>query len=607
MPMKNIKFRTKMIVFGLVSAFLIFAVWAISMYSTNQVKIGSAAYQNIAKGDSLLVDVSPPSENLLESYLTALQYIDSTDETEQSNLEQKFSQLEDQYEQQHKYWEKNAPDDKELKEELLETSYNSAENFFSVFDTQVDANVRTHNTQLISAARKKLDEAYQTHEESIQKTIALAKKWQKDETAQAEAMSSQNTQLTLLILLLGLAAGAVLAVLITESTRRPLAYVTKISSRIADGDLTAEVDGKYLSRDETGRLCSATKRMLERLNGYIGYIQEITGVLGKMADGDMRIRLERDYAGEFSGIRDALLKISASLNGMLSGINSSAAQVQNGSAQVSSSAQALAHGAAEQAETIESLSGTIAEISQKISENADHVRTVSESVVQAANGAQESNRQMEKMLGAMQDISESSGKISSIIKVINDIAFQTNILALNAAVEAARAGEAGKGFSVVADEVRNLASKSAAAAKQTGELIQKSVKSVEDGSKIALSTAQTLKEVSGQTDKAEEMIRQINEASARQAESVAQIQQGVNQISAVVQTNSATAEENAAASEQLSRMAVTLREETGRFKLDEDLILSQKTQNMDGAQQSMLEKPENQECGAIPKLRTSQA
>lgn len=605
--MKNIRFRTKMTIFALSAAFLMFAVWAISMYSTNQVKIGSAAYQNIDRSNSLLIDISPAQENLMESYLTALQYIDSTDDTEQSNLNKKFEQLEDAYENQHKYWEQNAPDDGELKEELLVTSYNAAKHFFSVYETQVAANARTHNTELVNSARQKLEEAYTVHEESIQKAITLAKKWQQNKLAQAEDMSSRSSALTFLILIIGLAAGCVLSFVISESVRRPLDYVTKISTRIADGDLSATVEKKYLTREETGRLCGATQRMLERLNGYIGYIQEITEVLGKMAEGDMRLRLERDYAGEFSGIRDALLKISASLNGMLSGIDDSAAQVQSGSAQVSSSAQALAHGAAEQAETIESLSESIADISQKISENAAHVRTVSECVEQAADGTQDSNRQMEKMLGAMKDISESSKKISSIIKVIDDIAFQTNILALNAAVEAARAGEAGKGFSVVADEVRSLASKSAAAAKQTGELIQKSVRSVEGGSEIALAAAQRLKEVTAQTDKAEEMIRRIDEASAKQAQSVAQIQQGVNQISAVVQNNSATAEENAAASEQLSRMAVMLRDDTGRFKLDEEFVSKADGWNTGSPDEEEPERIGSGEISAVPKLSTAGA
>ena len=206
-------------------------------------------------------------------------------------------------------------------------------------------------------------------------------------------------------------------------------------------------------------------------------------------------------------------------------------------------------------------------MSDEVQKNANNVKLATDYVGQAVDGVETSNQYMKQMLTSMNEINSSSNEIGKIIRVIDDIAFQTNILALNAAVEAARAGDAGKGFAVVADEVRNLASKSADAAKQTTELIEGSINAVSGGLGIAKDTAKSMEDVSVKSLLAKDIIAKIDIASSAQAVSITQITEGLDQISAVVQTNSATAEESAAASEELSSQSHMLNDEINKFKL----------------------------------------
>ena len=200
---------------------------------------------------------------------------------------------------------------------------------------------------------------------------------------------------------------------------------------------------------------------------------------------------------------------------------------------------------------------------------ADRAENGAELVNKAIVDVKQGNEQMKEMMSAMDDINESSESISKIMKVIYDIAFQTNILAFNAAVEAARAGEAGKGFAVVAEEVRNLAAKSASAAAETAELIEDSKHKVSAGLHIAGDTAAALETITEHVSQSEVLIDNIAESSNYQATAVAQINQAIGQVSQVVQTNSATSEECAAASEELSNQAIRMRELLSVYRLDQ--------------------------------------
>jgi methyl-accepting chemotaxis protein len=298
-------------------------------------------------------------------------------------------------------------------------------------------------------------------------------------------------------------------------------------------------------------------------------IKEISEVLLHMAEGDLTNEVAGDYKGEYGKIADAMNHTSKSISSVLSNINIAAEQVSTGSNQVSDSSQALSQGATEQASSIEELSASVSDIATQTKQNSTKAVQANELAMQAKDDAVVGNDQMKLMVRSMEDINESSANISKVIRVIQDIAFQTNILALNAAVEAARAGTAGKGFAVVADEVRNLAAKSADAAKETTMMIEGSIKKAEAGTKIANQTAEALAKIVTGVEKAANLVAEIATASNQQATGISQINVGVEQVSQVVQVNSATAEESAAASEELSSQADLLKEMIRKFTLNE--------------------------------------
>ncbi len=359
----------------------------------------------------------------------------------------------------------------------------------------------------------------------------------------------------------------ILAVYIIHYLKKNVLYITGISKRVAQGELQIVINEKTFAKDEIGQLSNAMSQILYRLGEYHNYITEIASVLEAMKQGRMAIRLSHAYEGEFTAVKTALLGISSSLSQTLYNINTAAEQVATGSAQVANGAQTLAAGSTEQASSIEELNVTVTKVARQAAENSVNVKAAAGYADQASGFVRDGSEHMIKLNGAMANIGAASSQIANITKVIEDIAFQTNILALNAAIEAARAGNAGKGFAVVADEVRNLAAKSAEAARQTAELIRRSTATVAEGTQIAAKTAQILKHVEeNDTLVSENMIR-IEQASLEQAAAMDQIRQGLAQISGVVKTSAVTAEENSATSEEMSEQAGVLREEVKKFKL----------------------------------------
>ena len=353
------------------------------------------------------------------------------------------------------------------------------------------------------------------------------------------------------------------SVLFARKISKPIVSTTNRIRELAQGNLTDRVEVSY-SKDEIGILSGSLADTIVRLRQYITLI---TVALTNISEGNMTHRVEGDFKGDFIAIKQTFNDILESLSETFASINIAAEQVNSGAVQVSNSAQALSQGSTQQASAIEELSATLNEVSTQVQQNSNDAKNAYNIVTENTKAITACNEDMTNMLEAMEQIHSTSAEISNIIKVIDEISFQTNILALNAAVEAAREGS--KGFGVVADEVRRLASRSAEAAKQTSALIENSTKAVSRGSELAEQTARSLGEIVEGSATIQGLVKNITDASEQQSEAIIQINTGVDQISAVVATNTATAIGAASASEELSQQSLILKNMIAKFKLSD--------------------------------------
>lgn len=384
----------------------------------------------------------------------------------------------------------------------------------------------------------------------------------KDEETANRRLINVCTILCIVVFALILVTSIMMSVNTTKNISTVVHQVGNAVHALSEGNLKARVD--YKGSNEFGELADNLNFSLGEL---LRYVDAIGDVMSEYARGNFIVHSDVKFRGDFQNIQTSIVEFRKKMCSVLNELLIASDQVNAGSAQVASGAQALAQGATEQAGSVEELSGRINDISDEIarsSEYAQHANKVGEHV---GTVVEKSRDEMKQMLQSIRDMAETSEDIQKIIKIIDDIAFQTNILALNAAVEAARAGNAGKGFAVVADEVRNLAQKSADAADNTAELIGKSLQHVKRGEELAGNTDKAFDEMAGQTTQILDMVTKIAESFQQEADAIANISSGVDQISSVVQLNSATSEESAAASEQLSAQANVMKDLLGQFNI----------------------------------------
>jgi len=348
-----------------------------------------------------------------------------------------------------------------------------------------------------------------------------------------------------------------------------------INLLIADADVLAKagLEGNLEARADVSAHQGAYKEIVQGVNNFIEAVAkpvgEVISVMQDVAKGDLTVRVDGGYQGEFAQLKENINKSLSSLESTIGQVSEAVQQVNSGSQQIADASQSLSQGATEQAASLEEITSSMTEIGSQITKNAESAGNASRLSNNTKTSAETGARNMEKMVEAMRDINLSSQQIAKVNKVIDDIAFQTNLLALNAAVEAARAGVHGKGFAVVADEVRNLAGRSAKAARETAEMIDASTRKAENGLAVAEESAVTFKQIVDGIVKVAVIASEIAVASNEQAQGISQVNQGLGQIDQVTQQNTAHAEETAAAAEQLSGQASHLLTLAAQFQISE--------------------------------------
>lgn len=372
-----------------------------------------------------------------------------------------------------------------------------------------------------------------------------------------EAANWFGFMILLLVIALSIVFGTAVALYLRRALGRPIAELTGVAQKIALGETDVEI--KTESRTEIGLLANSFRDMITTINQQTQTLQAISA-------GDLSVTVAPRSPDDRMGY--AFIETINKLNGMLAQINDLTRQVASESGQIASSAQSLARGASSQASAVEELSASISEISIQTKQNADYAESAARLADTMRDDASSSFTQMEALIEAVGEINKASNAIRYVLKVIDEVAFETNILSLNASVEAARVGDQGKGFAVVSKEIQSLSKKTSDSAKETAALIADTLGKTKLGVQLAESAHEAMQKVVANVMESSRIAGDIALSSKEQMLAIEQINQGIHQVALVVHQNNTVADESASVSDKMSKQATTLSGLVSRFRTD---------------------------------------
>jgi len=569
----NLRLGGKLVLLGAVFVVGFVCLGGYALYMTSTIKVNGPLYRQVVEQKELAADVLPPTEFLIEAYLTTLQLRDARSPAEVDGLGLKVQALQSDFEARHVYWSGRLPESP-IRTTMIEEAYEPAERYFQVLESQFIPAVRAGDRQAAAALLDStLTPLYERHRTSTEKVAQMANDESQRIEGRAAAMESRFMLLLFAVAAVVLAAALVLCVIIAAAITRPLNRSVALALRIADGDLTDSLS--IPRKDEIGRLGRALNDMSVRLSETVAAVQ---------------LNAER--------VASATRRISESARTLAEGAQSQASTLQETSAAVeelSASMERVSEHARAQAAAVGQGAASMALVQESIKEVARTLGEISDLASQSVDKSEEGAQAVGEVVAGIQRVAGSSEKIGGIVGVIADIADQTNLLALNAAIEAARAGEHGRGFAVVADEVGKLAERSSASTKEIATLIKESILGVSQEVEIANGSQEAMKQIRIYARKVQEMIatlsgsmsrqmaasselaralssidemsQSISLATGEQDASARQVSAAVENVNGLTQAAAAAADRMSAATADLSGMAEALQQRVAQFKI----------------------------------------
>jgi methyl-accepting chemotaxis protein len=595
----NMNIARSLLVFGIVVGGALTASIAIQTAAFQKLRVNGPAYHQIVNGKDLVADILPPPLYVVESYMLALEA--AVHPAEAARASKRITTvLAADYENRRAFWQASdlQPD---LKARLADDVLAKGDVFWKIMKERVIPTLGSGDEATKNDALTALSEAFYTHEKAVLGLVAAATAFQTaSETAAAEATTSYTG------LAYGAAGIAVLSLMAGLYALRRRAIVPLGSMRdymavLAAGDYSKPVpfEGR---KDEIGEMAKAVttfrEAALERIANRkqqeadrehqieaerdemarrsmadgerAEVIARLSAALERLAKGDLTCRITQAFPPEYENLRTEFNDSIAVLADTLREISETTATVQSGSREIAGAADDLARRTETQAASLEEAAAALDEITSTVRAASDRAREAGAKAESARQSSEQSSTVMGEAVSAMEQIKGSSGQISQIINVIDEIAFQTNLLALNAGVEAARAGDAGRGFAVVAQEVRDLAGRTAKAAKEIKVLIQVSSAQVASGVGLVQRTGDTQREIDLRVREVSGMVTTMVKAASEQAAALGEVNEAVNRMDQVTQQNAAMVEQTNASCRDLNDQALRLNTLIARFQIADD-------------------------------------